>query len=83
MSVIARNELVVTPSSELEHGGRLALPGLTTKMPSSPEEAGGLDAPGYFNPELGAVWASSAKGLGGDPRLPRELKFDVRCFAKQ
>jgi hypothetical protein len=54
-----------------------------SKTPSSPEEAGGLDAPGYFNPELGAVWASSVKGAGGDPRLPRELKFVVHRFVKQ
>jgi hypothetical protein len=54
-----------------------------TKMPPGPEDAGGLDAPGYFNPELGAVWASSVGGVGGDPRLPRELKFAIPCFVKQ
>jgi hypothetical protein len=54
VSVIARNERVVTRYCSVWRDGCAARLS-AEKMPSVPEDAGGPDAPGNFNPELGAV----------------------------
>jgi len=54
VSVIARNQRVVTRYCSVCRDGCAACPA-GEKLPSVPEDAGGPDAPGNFNPELGAV----------------------------